>query len=85
MTRILFIAAVLLPLVGLTVSAHADIYQWEYINPADRSQVKRQSTTLAPDGAGVDALPEAAVPEPFKFALAILAPASLIHCRRKNR
>jgi uncharacterized protein YjbI with pentapeptide repeats len=39
--------------------AHADIYQWEYINPADPSQGKQQSTTLAPDGVGVDAVPGA--------------------------
>jgi uncharacterized protein YjbI with pentapeptide repeats len=39
--------------------ARADIFQWEYINPADPSQRKRQSTTLAPDGAGVDAVPGA--------------------------
>ena len=37
----------------------ADIFQWEYINPADPSQGKQQSTTLAPDGAGVDAVPGA--------------------------
>src|SRR5262245_20653835 len=37
----------------------ADIFQWEYINPADPSQGKQQSTTLTPDGAGVDAVPEA--------------------------
>jgi uncharacterized protein YjbI with pentapeptide repeats len=35
----------------------ADIFQWEYINPADPSHGKRQSATLAPDGAGVDAVP----------------------------
>ena len=40
-------------------AAQADIFQWEYINPADPSQGKRQSTTLAPDGAGVDAVPGA--------------------------
>jgi uncharacterized protein YjbI with pentapeptide repeats len=40
-------------------SARADIFQWEYINPADPSQGKQQSTTLAPDGAGVDAVPGA--------------------------
>jgi uncharacterized protein YjbI with pentapeptide repeats len=40
-------------------SARADIFQWEYIDPADPSQGKRQSTTLAPDGAGVDAVPGA--------------------------
>jgi uncharacterized protein YjbI with pentapeptide repeats/formylglycine-generating enzyme required for sulfatase activity len=53
---ILQLAAALLPLVGLAAPAHADIFQWEYINPADPSQGKRQSTTLAPDGAGVDAV-----------------------------
>src|SRR5262249_47700848 len=38
-------------------SARADIFQWEYINPADPSQGKRQSTTLAPGGAGANAVP----------------------------
>ena len=46
----------LLSLVAFAASARADIFQWEYINPADPSQGKRQSTTLAPDGAGVDAV-----------------------------
>src|SRR5262245_19343355 len=40
-------------------TARADIFQWEYINPADPNQGKQQSTTLAPDGAGVDAVPAA--------------------------
>ena len=44
---------------SLRRAARADIFQWEYINPADPSQGKRQSTTLAPDGAGVDAVPGA--------------------------
>ena len=35
--------------------AHADIYQWEYINPANPGQGKQQSTMLAPDGAGANA------------------------------
>ena len=39
--------------------AQADIFQWEYIDPADPSQGKQQSTTLAPDGAGVNAVPGA--------------------------
>src|SRR5215467_5879902 len=44
----------------LTASAVcADTFQWEYVNPADPSQGKQQSTTLAPDGAGVDAVPGA--------------------------
>ena len=37
----------------------ADIFQWEYINPADPGQGKQQSTTLAPGGAGVNAVPAA--------------------------
>ena len=44
-----------LSLIGLcltTPAARANIFQWEYINPADPSQGKRQSTTLAPGGAG---------------------------------
>jgi len=32
--------------------ARADIHQWEYINPANPSQGKQQSTTFTPDGAG---------------------------------
>jgi uncharacterized protein YjbI with pentapeptide repeats len=57
--RLLQIAAAILLLVGLALPVRADIFQWEYINPADPSQGKRQSTTLAPDGAGVDAVPGA--------------------------
>jgi uncharacterized protein YjbI with pentapeptide repeats len=39
--------------------ARADIFQWEYVDPADPSQGKRQSRMIAPDGAGVDAAPGA--------------------------
>jgi hypothetical protein len=56
---VLQIAAALLPLAAIAASARADIFQWEYINPAEPSQGKRQSTTLAPGGAGVDAAPGA--------------------------
>ena len=59
--RMLHIAAAMLPLVAFAASAHADIFQWEYINPADPSQGKRQSTTLALGGAGVVAAPGAYV------------------------
>ena len=52
-------AAFILPFVAFSTSAYADIYQWEYIDPADPSQGKRQSTTLAPGGAGIDAVPGA--------------------------
>jgi uncharacterized protein YjbI with pentapeptide repeats len=54
--RILHIAALTFAFAN---AARADIFQWEYINPADPSQGKQQSTTLAPDGAGVDAVPGA--------------------------
>lgn len=53
-----FIPAIL-PLVAFAASARADIFQWEYINPTDPSQGKRQSATLTPGGAGVDAGPGA--------------------------
>jgi CubicO group peptidase (beta-lactamase class C family) len=56
---VLRIDAALLPLVACAGVADADIFQWEYVNPAEPSQGKRQSTTLAPDGAGVDAVPGA--------------------------
>ena len=39
--------------------ARADIFQWEYINPANPSQGKQPSTMLAPDGAGANAVPGA--------------------------
>ena len=58
-SRIIRVSAALLSVVALPVSHAADIFQWEYINPADPSQGKQQSTTLAPDGAGVDAVPGA--------------------------
>ena len=57
--RVLQIAAAMFALVAFPASARADIFQWEYINPADPTQGKQQSTTLAPDGAGVDAVPGA--------------------------
>ncbi|MEX0612979.1 MAG: pentapeptide repeat-containing protein [Pirellulales bacterium] len=39
--------------------ARADIFQWEYIYPANPEFGKQQSTTLAPDGSGADAVPGA--------------------------
>src|SRR5258706_155220 len=39
--------------------ASADIFQWQYINPADPSQGKQPSATLCPGGAGVNAVPYA--------------------------
>ena len=58
MNRAFFVAAVS-ALFALATAVRGDIFQWEYINPADPSQGKRQSTTLAPDGAGIDAVPGA--------------------------
>ena len=52
--RVPQLVATMLPLVAFASAARADIFQGEYINAADPSQGKRQSTTLAPDGAGVD-------------------------------
>src|SRR5262245_31423100 len=39
--------------------ARADIFKWEYINPANPGEGKQPSTMLCPDGAGVDAVPGA--------------------------
>jgi uncharacterized protein YjbI with pentapeptide repeats len=49
--------ATLLALFAPAPVARADIFQWEYINPADPSLGKQPSTTLAPDGAGANAVP----------------------------
>ncbi len=40
-------------------TARADIFQWEYINPADPGQGKQHSTMLTPGGSGVNAVPGA--------------------------
>src|SRR5262245_18150090 len=40
-------------------AARADIFQWEYVDPFDPSLGKQASATLTPDGAGVDAIPDA--------------------------
>lgn len=47
----------LLALLSPMSVAQADIFQWEYINPADPSLGKQQSTMIAPDGAGASAEP----------------------------
>src|SRR5262245_17722989 len=47
----------LLVLVAPAATAHADIFQWEYINPADPSQGKQPSTMLCVGGAGANAAP----------------------------
>ena len=39
--------------------ARADIFQWEYINPANPGLGRQQSTTLAPGGEGVSGVPGA--------------------------
>src|SRR5262245_64839839 len=49
------VAVIVLP----TCSLRADIYQWQCINPADASQGKQPSTTLCPDGAGLNPEPGA--------------------------
>jgi uncharacterized protein YjbI with pentapeptide repeats len=43
----------------LAAVARADIYQWQWVNPADHSQGKQPGTTCCPGGAGVSAAPGA--------------------------
>lgn len=49
----------LVALSATTSITRADIYQWEYLDPAIPSLGKQQSNTLAPDGTGVNAVPGA--------------------------
>jgi hypothetical protein len=51
--------ATLLALFAPAPVARADIFEWEYINPANPGEGKQQSTTLTPGGAGVNAVPGA--------------------------
>src|SRR5687768_11821667 len=51
--------ATLLALFAPAPVARADIFQWEYLNPANPSQGKQPSTMLTPGGAGVNAVPGA--------------------------
>jgi hypothetical protein len=46
-----FWVALFVGALAMTGQSRADIYQWEYVNSADPSQGKRQSSVLAPDGA----------------------------------
>lgn len=55
--RAMFLCGAALLALACVNITRADIYQWEYVNPADPSQGKQQSTTLCPDGSGVDAAP----------------------------
>ena len=50
--------ATLLALFAPTPRARADIFQWQYINPANPSQGKQPSTLLCPGGAGANAVPQ---------------------------
>jgi uncharacterized protein YjbI with pentapeptide repeats len=54
-----FVTALLLALLATVPTARADIFQWQYINPANPGLGKQQSTMLAPDGAGVNGVPAA--------------------------
>jgi uncharacterized protein YjbI with pentapeptide repeats len=51
------VVAELLALFAPAIVARADIFQWEYINPANPSQGKQPSTMLCSDGAGAYAGP----------------------------
>ena len=47
----------LLSILLVSPASFGDIFQWEWVNPADPSQGKQASSTLCPDGAGLDPLP----------------------------
>src|SRR5947207_1765950 len=60
-SKILTAAAVATLLVNVPAmpTARADIFQWEYINPANPALGKRASVTLTPGGAGANSVPGA--------------------------
>ena len=49
-------AALCLVFSGVASQAHANIYQWAYVNPSDPSQGVYQSSTLCPGGLGESAV-----------------------------
>src|SRR5262245_24034699 len=59
MKRRIGLSAVGLVLGLCAAPLRADIFQWEYVDPDDPAQGVRQSATLAPEGAGIDAVPGA--------------------------
>jgi len=52
-------AAVTVTMVLAAGAAQASIYEWEWVDPSDPNQGKRQSSIVCPDGTGVDAVPGA--------------------------
>ena len=52
-----FWVALLIGALAMAGQSRADIYQWEYVNPADPTQGKQQSTVPVPDGVGATAGP----------------------------
>jgi uncharacterized protein YjbI with pentapeptide repeats len=48
-------AALLALFAAAAPPAHADVFQWEYVNPANPTLGKRESSILAPGGAGANA------------------------------
>ena len=48
LSRMLHVTAATFAFVAVATCVRTDIFQWEYVNPADPSQGKQQSTTLAP-------------------------------------
>jgi uncharacterized protein YjbI with pentapeptide repeats len=58
---VVVVAVAVAGILGLGNLALGEIYQWEWVDPADPSQGVRQSTSVCPDGAGVDAIPNASL------------------------
>jgi len=54
-----FIIRLLFVVLVCAGAVQADIYQWEYIDPAHPELGKQPSPTLCPDGAGATAMPAA--------------------------
>jgi len=57
MTQKVLISVVFPSVLAMSAMTLADIYQWEWVDRYDHSQGRQQSSTLCPDGAGQDAVP----------------------------
>ena len=69
---------------AMTGQSCADIYQWEYLNPADLTQGKQQSTLLVPDGAGQNAVPNSYLNGDLSMAYLIVPDLTNVFSRAVN-
>src|SRR5262245_9143900 len=78
-----FIFCWFLAAICISSLVRADIFQWEYINPADPALGKQQSATLCVDGADANAAPGAGL-SGLNLTMAYLTGANLTNAGFSN-